>query len=159
MSRSAQGLPSRSFALQSATETLMLELCIASRVVARARRLPASPGGGSCAEFEGVLPAARDKLLQRGATISDEGIAMREEQVFEVELVEEARVGIEHGALGSGRVVHQAVGNEAGLASLSTADDAVGEGDGTLFGEVERCLVRADSTYLTSQHVARERGH
>jgi len=42
----------------------MLELCMASRVGARARRLPASPGGGSAVEFEGGLPAARDKLLQ-----------------------------------------------------------------------------------------------
>ena len=61
---------------------------------------------------------------------------MRKEEVLEVELVEEARVGCEQGALGTGRVVHQTVGNEAGRASLLTLDHAVGEGDGTLFGEV-----------------------
>src|SRR6185503_9230551 len=113
--------------------------------------------GGSGVEFECGLPAARDKLLQRHATISDEGIAMREEEVLEVELVEEARVGSEQGALGIGRVVHQTVGNEAGRASLSTADYAVGECDGTLFGEVERCFIGADATYLTSQHATGQR--
>ena len=82
---------------------------------------------------------------------------MRKEEVLEVELVEEARVGSEQGALGTGRVVHQTVGNEARRASLSTADYAVGEGDGTLFGEVERCLIGADATYLTGQHAAGQR--
>ena len=82
---------------------------------------------------------------------------MRKEEVLEVELVEEARVGSEQGALGTGRVVHQTVGNEARRASLSTADYAVGEGDGTLFGEVERCLIGADATYLTSQHATGQR--
>ena len=82
----------------------MLELCMASPVGARAQRLPRvrESGGGSAVEFECGLPAARDKLLQRRATISDEGIAMRKEEVLEVELVEEARVGSEQGALGTG---------------------------------------------------------
>ena len=82
---------------------------------------------------------------------------MRQEDVLEVELLEEARVGSEQGALGAGRVVHQTVGNEAGWASPSTADDAVGEGESALFGEVEGCLVGADATYLTSQHAAGQR--
>ena len=82
---------------------------------------------------------------------------MRKEDVLEVELVEEARVGSEQGALGTGRVVHQTVGNEAGWASASTANDAVGEGDGTLFGQVERGFVGADATYLSSQHATGQR--
>ena len=82
---------------------------------------------------------------------------MRKEDVLEVELVEEARVGSEQGALGAGRVVHQTVGNKAGWASPLTADDAVGEGDGTLLGQVERGLVGADATYLTSQHATGQR--
>ncbi len=77
---------------------------------------------------------------------------MRKKDVLEVELVEEARVGGEQGLFGAGRVVHQTVGNEAGWASPASADDAVGKGDGTLLGEVERSFVGADASYLTSQN-------
>ena len=49
------------------------------------------------------------------------------------------------------------VRNEAGWASPSTADDAVREGDGTLFGKVESSFVGADATYLTSQHATGQR--
>ena len=108
-------------------------------------------------ELECGLPAGRDELPQRRATVSKERIAMREEDVLEVELVEEARVRSEQGALGAGRVVHQTVGNEAGRASPSTTNDPVGERDGTVFGEVERCLIGADAAYLTSQHATGQR--
>src|SRR4029079_7560143 len=103
-------------------------VCAACRGGARTQSRPRPRvSGGSAVEFECGLPAARDKLLKRHVTISDEGITMRKEEVLEVELLEQARVGSEQGALGTGRIVHQTVGNEARRASLSTADYAIGE--------------------------------
>ena len=79
---------------------------------------------------------------------------MREQDVLEVELVEQAGVRGEELALRGRRIVHQHVGDEAEQSVRADPDDAVGEEDGLLLRQVERGLVRTETADLTGNQAA-----
>ena len=110
-------------------------------------------------QLERRAPAAVHELLQLGATVPDHGTAVREQEVLEVELFQQAGERVEQMPLCAGRIVHERVWDEAEPIDLSVrppADSAVGEHERPPRREMQGGLIGAESADLVGDEAARE---